>query len=892
VSLAPGTRLGPYEITALVGAGGMGEVYRARDTRLDRVVAIKMLRDHLSNDPDRRMRFEREARVISQLNHPHICALFDVGRENGADYLVIEYLDGQTLADRLRKGPLPIEQALEFAIQIAEALDAAHRKGIIHRDLKPANVMLTKTGAKLLDFGIARITPAAGTEGSRDGTLTAEGALLGTPQYMTPEQLEGREADARSDLFAFGAVLYEMLTGRRAFAGESLSRVTAAVLDSQPIPVSRIEPRVPAVLERVVTTCLAKDPDERWQSAGDLGRELRWIRDSDVRGPSAAPPRGRRDRLVWALVTVLAIALTAALVAVFAFLRQPALDTRVYRSTFVPPAELSTQALGQIAVSPDGRYLVFVAPDANPRLWVRPLDSLAAQPLAGTEGAASPFWSPDGRFVAFFANNKLKRIDVSGGPPLILCDASPAGTNPSCCAKTGTWSRNDVIVFSSIPLPGGPALFRVPAAGGTPSAVTMLDNNAGEIGHYFPYFLPDGRHFLYTAAEGGPPVRVVTYVGSLDSGDRRQLLEGSSNVQYALGHLVFLQGTTLTAQPFDPKRLTLRGEREPLAQQVGMSSYFNTRVQGGTFAVSQTSVLIYQAGALSRGSQLIWFDRTGKQIGVLGDRAAYGSEVNLSRDGTHASVIMSESSTGYDVRVFDVMRGIHNRLTFGPGVVRGPIWSPDGQHVVFAGGIVPRLDLHEKAATGAGDERVLLADPFVKFPESWSSDGRFVLYFRPGQAPPPNTVWVLPLFGDRKSFPLLQTPARRSQFSPDGHWVAYESNESGVPDVNVVPFNGSTATGTGRWQVSRGGGHDPRWSRDGKELFYLARNTLMAARVKTDEKGFEVGAVRRLFDLRVPFGDAVYDVSPDGRFLVNTVQEQVERAPITIVVNWTAGLRQ
>jgi Tol biopolymer transport system component len=851
-------------------------------------VAIKVLREHFANDPHRRARFDREARAISTLSDPHICTLLDVGHDNGIDFLVVEYLKGQTLAERLRRGALPLEQALAIAIDIASALDAAHRAGIIHRDLKPSNVMLMRTGAKLLDFGIARVV--ASEPATVAGTITTDGTLLGTPQYMTPEQLESGGADARTDIFAFGAVLYEMLTGRPAFEGESVSRVVAAVLDSQPIPVSHLQPMVPTALERVVTTCFEKDPDERWQSARDLRRELRWIQESHVRGPSAAPPGGRRDYRAWSLVAVLAIAL--ALVAVSAFFRQPALDTQVYRSAFVPPAGLSTQSLGQLAVSPDGRFLVFVAPDANPRLWVRPLDSLAAKPLAGTEGAASPFWSPDGRFVAFFANNKLKRIDVSGGPPLVLCDASPAGTNPSCCAKTGTWGRNDVILFSSIARPGGPALFRVPAAGGTPSAVTRLDNKAGEIGHYFPFLLPDGRHFLYTAAEGGPPIRMVTYIGSLDSGDRQQLLEGSSNVQYAQGYVMFLQGTTLVAQPFDLKRLTLRGERQPVAEQVGMSSYFNTRVQGGTFAISQTGVLIYQAAALSRGSQLTWFDRTGKQIGVLGNRAAYGSEINLSPDGTHVSVIMAESSTGYDVRVFDTMRGLQTRLTFGPGVVRGPIWSPDGQHVVFASGLVPKLDLHEKAITGAGEERVLWADSFVKFPESWSSDGRFVLYFRPGQPPPPNTVWVLPLGGDLKPFPLLPTLVRRSQFSPDGRWVAFESNDSGTAEVHVVAFKGTTATETGRWQVSMGGGHDPRWSRDGKELYFLAGHTLMAVTVKTDATGFEVGAIRPLFDVRVPFGDAVYDVSRDGRFLVNTVEEDADRAPISTVVNWTAGLRK
>ncbi|MGH9363953.1 MAG: protein kinase domain-containing protein, partial [Thermoanaerobaculia bacterium] len=542
MTLSAGFRLGPYEVLAPLGAGGMGEVYKAKDTRLERTVAIKVLPAHLSSSEEMRQRFEREARAISQLSHPHICALYDVGSHEGTEYLVMEYLEGETLATRLAKGSLPLDQTLSCGIQIADALDKAHRQGIVHRDLKPGNVMLTKSGVKLLDFGLAKLRQAEsepvasrlsalGTEGT---PLTAEGTLLGTLQYMAPEQLEAKEADARTDIFAFGATLYEMATGRKAFSGTSQASLISAIMTAEPALISTIQPMTPPALDRMVKTCLAKDPDERWQNAHDLMRELRWIAElgsqAGVPGPVVAR-RKSRERFSWGLTAVTLLVALAAVAAAVRYAHRAAMLARPMRSSMVLPEK---SALRAAAISPDGTRVVFVARDSSGRnlLWIRPLDSLAVQPLPGTENPSFPFWSPDSRFIGFFADGKLKKIDASGGPPQTLCDA-PVN-------RGGTWNREGVILFA--PVSDGP-IYRVSASGGLPTPVTRLDPSRGETSHRWPFFLPDGQHFLYLVASfGGPKEKTGIYVGSLDSKEEKFLLPANSSVAYAPpGYLLFFR---------------------------------------------------------------------------------------------------------------------------------------------------------------------------------------------------------------------------------------------------------------------------------------------------------------------------------------------------------------
>ncbi|MEE9231601.1 MAG: protein kinase, partial [Acidobacteriota bacterium] len=657
--LTPGTRLGRYEVIRFIDAGGMGEVYVAKDSELDRTVAIKVLPEHLAIDPGRRQRFEREARAVSSLNHPHICTLYDVGHEKDVHYLVMEHLEGETLAARLKKGALPTEEALTVAIQIADALDKAHRQGVVHRDLKPGNIMLTRSGAKLLDFGLAKQTPnsrpspssAAQTESS---PLTAEGTVVGTFQYMAPEQLEGKEADARTDLFAFGAVLYEMVTGKKAFEGKSQASLIAAIMHVHPPPVSTLQPIAPRALDRVVKQCLAKDPDERWHSAHDLTSELKWVAEAGSQAGVAAPVSARRrvqSRLAWSLVALLA--------AVSVFLgvvhyREISPESQTSR-TFVPAPEGARFArfgdrAGPVEISPDGRHLAFVATGDGPNmLWIRSLDALEARLLAGTEGAYWPFWSPDSRYLGFFAQGKLKRIKIVGGPVLTLCDAADA--------RGGTWSQENVIVFAGDSIH---PLFKVSAAGGEPTQVTELDKSQREETHRFPHFLPDGRHFLYATripGGGGEPKRVVIMVGSIDSDERKSILETSGNAAYASNHLLFSHTQTLMAQRFDPDRLELIGDAVPIAENLQFDNLYN-RVG---FSVSRNGILAYQSTTPPAASDRVWYDRSGTQVWIVGEPAIY-TDHSLSPDGTTAVVTINEPKTGYmDLWMVDLVRGIRTR---------------------------------------------------------------------------------------------------------------------------------------------------------------------------------------------------------------------------------------
>ena len=891
MALAPGARLGPYEILGPIGAGGMGEVYRARDTRLDRTVAVKVLPQHMSDSQEVRQRFEREAKTISQLSHPHICALYDVGREGEIEYLVMEFLEGETLSVRLSKGPLPLEQTLRFGVDIADALDKAHRQGIVHRDLKPGNVMLTKSGVKLLDFGLAKAIAPAAPQGTltslqTEQGLTQAGAIVGTLQYMPPEQLEGKDTDARTDLFALGAVLYEMATGKKAFSGTSQASLITAIMSSEPPPISSIQPTSPPALDRVIRTCLAKDPDERWQSARDLKRELQWLAGSGSQVGEAARPvalRKSRNVVSWALTAVALLLAVAAGAAALRDARQVAELSHILRSSIVLP---DMTALRGLAVSPDGRRLVVVARDSLGKnlLWIRDLDSLTVQPLPGTENPSFPFWSPDSRFVGFFADGKLKRIDASGGPPQTLCNAP----NP----RGGTWGRAGVILFA--PVTDGP-IVRVSASGGVPTQVTRIDPLRGETSHRWPFFLPDGRRFVYLVASfgsGGQQDKFGVYAGSLDSKEETFLLPAKSTIAYALpGVLLYLREGTLMAQPFDANATKVAGDPIPVAERI---RYF-PQTSSALFSVSANGLLIYQPESASALSELRWLDRTGKELGTLGTP---GDQANprISPDGKRVALDIIDHQTGnMDIWIYDVSGGVATRVTSDPAIDAAPVWSTDGARLAFMSLRLRHADLFERSSNGAGSEECVLKSERSKYTMDWSPDGRFVLY-RAVDAATNFELWALPVGGDQQPIPFLKAAYGVSdgQFSPDGRWVAYSSNESGKWEVFVAPFPGPG----GNWKISTAGGSEPRWRRDGKQLFYLATDGKLMAVDVTAGPQFEAGLATPLFQTRrrepVSSTDTYcFDVTADGqRFLVNTDVGELTSSPLTAVLNWTEGLKR
>ncbi len=906
MSLSAGHRFGPYEIVAPIGAGGMGEVYRAKDTRLDRTVAIKVLPQHLAANPEFRQRLEREARVISSLNHPHICVLHDIGRQDGIDFLVMEYLEGETLAARLVKGALPTEALLEYAGQMAQALAAAHRQTVYHRDLKPGNVMLTKTGAKLLDFGLAKVGPAAGPQGAGVNLsvlptqaldLTQKGTILGTFQYMSPEQLQGKEADARSDIFAFGAVLYEMATGHKAFEGKSVASVIAAILDSEPTPIATLQPASPPLLDQLVRKCLEKDPEKRWQSALDVASALGWAGEG-AKGRPGDEASGRSKRWGWMVAAVLAVGMV--LLAVVHFREAP--PQELGGRFEVPPPEKSNNPIFRL--SPDGRYLAVAANQGSrSRLWVRPLDSLETRALPGTEDATYPFWSPDSLFLGFFAQGKLKKISVGApsgpGPPQTLCDAASG--------RGGAWNREGVIVFSPSPASG---LYRVPAAGGVPAPVTK-PGSAGS--HRFPEFLPDGRRFLFLDTSNTPESTGL-YAGSLDGMAPARILAEVSNAAYAppggsrrSGHLLFRQENTLMAQPFDPDRLQTTGEMFPLAEQVGRSGHAGH----GAFSVAGSGVLAYRTGAGFLGDrELVWLDRTGKRLGVL-TKPGPTYMAALSPDEKRIALFIRGVQPGAssDVWLHDVARGALSRFTLGPGSSGFPVWSPDSSRIAFyrsnsAGG---GFELYQKPASGAGKEERLARAGVNAFPWDWSGDGKLLVYSQYADKTGTD-LWLLPLEGDRRPIPYLQTAFEETagQFSPgpggapEGapRWMAYVSDESGQQQVYVRPIPPSGD----QWLISTAGGAQPRWRRDGRELFYVADDQkLMAVPIKTGGSPsgapsgpFEAGVPRALFEISIPSQGVVplffYQPTADGqRFLVTAPAAGEEAPRITVVLNWAAG---
>ena len=883
MTLAAGSRLGPYEILSAIGAGGMGEVYRARDTRLERTVAVKVLPEHLTTNEELRQRFEREAKTISQLSHPHICALYDVGREGDADYLVMEFLEGETLAARLDKGALPSEHLLRYGIEIADALDKAHRQGIVHRDLKPGNVLLTKSGVKLLDFGLAKFQEAAreeslsgasrlATKAQASTPLTERGTVLGTFQYMAPEQLEGGEADARSDIFAFGSVLYEMATGRKAFSGKSQASLAGSILRDDPPSVNEVAPMTPPALNRVIKTCLAKDPEDRFQTAHDVKLQLQWVAEGGSQAGLPAPVAARRksrERLAWGIA---AAAVLAAAALGFGFIRRAPAKPRAVRFEIATPEGII--GIDAPRISPDGRYLAFNATDLDgkTRIYVRALNSLTAQPLAGTEGAARPFWSPDSRFLGFMAEGKLKKIKVTGGPAQKICDA-PTGAD-------GSWSSQGVILYDGT---GTDPIYKVSATGGIPTVAAKIEASRKETQVGWPEFLPDGRHYLYMV-NGQKPEDNAYRVGSLDSTDTKPLAPAQTLVTYAPpGHLLFVRDKTLVAQPFDPKAIKILGEPFPLAEHIGTDS-----VGLATFSVSRDGTLAYRTG--DSGARLLWVDRSGKELDPVGDRGEY-RDPTLTHAGDRLAFGLADPRSGKpDIWIRDLARGVNSRFTFGAGANQVPIWSPDGGTIVFRSDRNGVFDLFEKPASGQGEEKILVKDDANKFPTDWSRDGKYIAFARQGKGTGWDS-WALPTFGDKKPFPIVAGSFNEwmTVFSPDARFVAYQSNESGRAEIYVQSF----PVASGKWQVSSSGGSDPSWRADGKELYYRsADQKLMAVDIQAGDS-FKAGIPRPLFAARVQPGTArnKYLASADGeRFLLVAPLGREALNPTTVVLNWQAEL--
>ena len=879
--LSSGTKLGPYEIQSPLGAGGMGEVYRALDTRLDRTVAVKILPSHLSSSPEARQRFDREARAISSLNHPNICTLHDVGRQDGTDYLVMEYLEGETLADRLLKGPLTAEQVLKYGIEICEGLEKAHKSGVIHRDLKPGNIMLTKSGAKLMDFGLAKATaaeepPTSSLTMTVSGPLpaqplTAQGTVVGTFQYMAPEQLEGREADARSDIFALGAVLYEMASGKRAFFGKSQASIVAAILASDPPPISSVRPMSPPALDRVVRTCMAKDPDERWQTAHDVRLQLEWLVEAGSKAGVPAPVVARRrsaQRLAW---IVAGVAAATAIAFAIAFALRAPVPARPLRVTILPPEKTSFDPVG-MALSPDGSKLAFVAANVSggaTQLWVRPLDSIAAQPLAGTEDAAYPFWSPDSRSLGFFAQGKLKIIESSGGAVQTLADAAqPRG---------GAWGPDGTILYTPDSLS---AMFRIPAAGGTPSLAFGSEKNSVDVGSpRWPAFLPDGKHFIFfqflpdTQGGGG-----AIHLAALDSQKDTVLVPSDYRGHYANGHLVFIHGGNLMTQTFDEKQLKLTGNAMPIAEQVG------GEVRGSaSFSLANDGKLIF-AGGRAATPDLAWYDRSGKKSDVI-DSGTF-QDAHISPDGKKISAAKTDAAGHLEIYIYDQVRGTKSQFSFSQSRDDDPVWSADGNTIVFDSARNGRIDLYTRPANGSRQEELLYHDDVDKYPYCWSLDGKYLAYETISNGH--FDTWVMPMFGDRKPFPFLQEKynVRYPVFSPDGKWMSFTSFESGRPQVYVVAF----PKAGGRFLV--GDGQVATWNHNGKEILYADDHGRMASvEVTAHGDSVELGKPNSLFPVQLT-GTGQFELAPDGKRILMFQAPAENSTNLTLIVNWPQELKR
>lgn len=889
-----GTKFGPYEILSQIGAGGMGEVYRARDTRLGREVAVKVLPSSFAENSERLARFEQEACAAGSLNHPNILAIYDIGKHDDAPYVVCELLEGKTLREKMDGSPLPQRKAIDYALQIAHGLAAAHEKGIVHRDLKPDNLFITKDGrVKILDFGLAKLIETSplgqvATEVPTRKVKTDSGMVMGTVGYMSPEQVRGLLVDHRSDIFSFGAILYEMLAGKRAFRHESSVETLNAILKEDPPSLTESNQTVNPALERIVTHCLEKNPEERFHAASDLAFALEALSGTGsissgqtVEMSSIGGRRiSRRELTAW---IVAGTALAAAAIALFLIWPRPINEqpAATARFSLEPPDGMFFAAASEI--SPDGRRIVVRIRDASGKsmLWIRPIDSVDWVPLPGTDDARQPFWSPDSRMIGFFTGGKLKRIDISGGPPQTICDSNPG--------FGGTWNPDGVIVFGK---GRGQGIHSVPASGGVPTPVTTLDKDRKEFIHHWPRFLPDGRHFLFSANDVRGDNRGI-YVGSIDSKESKLILPGidSSSGYVPPGYVLFVGEGALMARPFDANKLEFTGEALLVVENVA----FNSNNSRGHFSISDTGTLVYKTDFdESDNGQITWCDRTGKTTATIGVPGKYLA-VSLSPDEKRLATVLPEGDgrSSWDIWVLDLPReAAATRLTFDPAGDIYPTWSPDGGQMVFASTREGVPNLFQKAASGAGDDELLLKTDRVALPNDWSRDGQYLLYQQIGE----NTgmdLWVMPLSGDRTPFVFLQTGFQEGlgRFSPDGRWVAYVSNESGRSEVYARGF----PSAGGKWQVSTAGGTFPRWRADGKELFYVTdAGNLMAVDVKTTGEVIEIGVPKQLFGIG-PIGGLVgvsYDVSNDGQRFLRIVREETpNRSPLIVVTNWTNAVR-
>ena len=892
VTLVAGTKLGRYEIRSKLGAGGMGEVYLARDVEIGRDVALKVLPATFSAEKDRLLRFQQEACAAGALNHPNILSIYDVGKHDGSPHLVSELLEGETLRNRIGNTPLSQRRAIDYALQIAHGLAAAHAKGIIHRDLKPDNIFITNDGrVKILDFGLAKLTQVDGDQGQTDIPTrrvdTDLGVVMGTVGYMSPEQLKGRKVDSRSDIFSFGAILYEMLSARRAFHGESAADTMSAILKEDPPELSGVNNTVSPALERLVDHCLEKKPEERFQSVCDVAFALEGISLSSgsfkrQSTAAAVPARSWVARCKsWLVAGVLAALLVAALPFVWLHFNRHVETPQSVRLTIAPPEK---GVVSTLSVSPDGRRVVYGAPNAEGKnmLWLRSLDSLTAQALPGTESPFfTTFWSPDSRYVAFVSSsdNKLKKIDLQGGPPQVLANA-PNG-------RGGTWNREGIIVFA--PSAEGP-LYRISASGGEATQVTTLDESRQDVSHRYPWFLPDGRHFLFLV-RGAAADATAIYIGSLDSKETKKLVNAESGGIYSPpGYLLYVRDGSLVAHHFDSDTLEISGEALTVADAlVGLDLTSNL----GRFSVSENGVLVYYTGIEFDKAQLAWADREGKQLTTLGTPAGYGY-LRISPDEKRLAFGRRDPATRWDIWLYELSRDSLTRFTFDAGTELFPIWSPDGTRIAYSSNREAQLHIYEKLSSGVGNDQQLATQPTEpKFVNDWSPDGRYIVYHALSGKTRAD-LWVLPLFGDRKPFPFLQTQfgEREARFSPNGRWIAYTSDETGPRELFVQSF----PAGGGKWQISQGGAGPAEWRADGKELFYVSGDKLMAVDVKTDGDAFEAGTPKALFEIRGPAlpgagGLPAFEASDDGkRFLIAVSVQERSFTPITVVLNWTADL--
>jgi len=897
MALSTGAKLGPYEILSPLGSGGMGEVYRARDTRLDRTVAIKVLNSQLVASSELRARFEREARIVSQLQHPHICVLHDVGHDDNIDFLVMEFLEGESLADRLNRGPLPQAELLKIGIQIADGLAKAHRAGVVHRDLKPGNVMLTKLGAKLLDFGLAKpaaATAASGVRGSGSASvlagaltqtspaaipgtpLSAAGTVIGTVQYMSPEQIQGLDADARSDIFAFGAMLFEMATGKRAFEGKTQASIVGQILAVDPPAASTVRPEITSSLDRLIHLCLEKDPDERIQTAHDLKLSLQAISEEKV----AAPPAKRRsttgERSAWVAALVAALLLGSLGALLVSHPAKPAVSTR---ASINPPPNtlfnLTGDASGAPVLSPDGKLMAFtiVGREGNSEIWVRPVNSLEAHPLEGTTGAYFPFWSPDSRLLAFFVGGKLKRVDLNGGVPSDVAELEQG--------KGGTWSPGGVIVFS--PAPSAP-LMKVSANGGVPQPITKLDP-AQHTSHRWPTFLPDGKHILYLALnhDASKAANDAIYYASLDGRENRLLLHTQSSAVYAAGYLLFARGDKLMAQSFDPATGELKGDAQPLASGVlNDPSMWHLDV-----SASDDGLLVFSGGTLA-DMQLVWLDRSGKDLGVVADNVMWVS-ARISPQSDRAAMEMGGESSTPDIFVLDLTRGVRTRLTFGPVTNESPIWSPDGQWIYYSSLRNSHYSIFRKLADGSGAEESVFTGNHDDFPTDISRDGKTLLLSE--RADHKVSVWAVPLADPTKRLRIVED-GESAAFSPDGRYVAYGSNQSGQYQVYVVPFGDPK----GKWQVLPNESGFPHWARDGKALYCVevlnGAYSIVAVPVKEQGDQLQFGSPQTLVGNLNVATPPLFDISPDGKRILLPRLSQKGTQSVTLVTNFTDGLKK